>query len=65
MAGGGVKLGTMRGAGAPATARRPPPGEYREPWDDRCPPVMFFVILAFQGTVMFLLLRHFGIITFI
>jgi hypothetical protein len=46
---------------APA-ARRP---EYREPWEDKYPPVMFFVILAFQGTVIFLLLRHFGIITFI
>jgi hypothetical protein len=63
MAAGG-KPGTMRGAGGPA-ARRAPPGEYHEPWEDRCPPVMFFVILAFQGTVLFLLLRHFGIITFI
>jgi len=53
-----VKVGAR--AGAPA--RR---ADYREPWEDKYPPVMFFVILAFQGTVIFLLLRHFGIITFI
>ncbi len=48
-------------AGAKPVARQP----RREPWEDKYPPVMFFVILAFQGTVIFLLLRHFGIITFI
>ena len=52
----------VKAGGPRAPARRP---EYREPWEDKYPPVMFFVILAFQGTIIFLLLRHFGIITFI
>ena len=47
------------------SAKAPARREYKEPWEDKYPPVMFFVILAFQGTVIFLLLRHFGIITFI
>ena len=50
-----------RGPNTPVRSQQ----QFREPWEDSCPPVMFFVILAFQGTVIFLLLRHFGIITFI
>ncbi len=50
-------------AGGRATAA--PARRFKEPWEETRPPIIFFVILAFQGTVMFLLLRHFGIITFI
>ena len=39
----------------------------QKPWEveETRPPLIFFALLAFQGLVAFLMLRHFGFINFI
>lgn len=56
-----------RPSAAQAKPERPTKEEVERdfPGATRGPPLIFWLVLAFQGTAIFLMLRHFGLVTFI